>query len=66
MTKKDKNGTAAVMSAIIPGLGQIYKGRMLRAVGIWAAMFVGFLMLFLPAIAVYVWNIYDAYKLVEE
>lgn len=30
-TRKDKNGAAAVLSFLLPGLGQLYKGQLIGA-----------------------------------
>ena len=48
------NITAAVLSALVPGLGQFYKGHLLRGL---------FFLLFFWTVIVYVIGIVDAYLL---
>lgn len=69
-------GLAAVLSLLIPGLGQIYAGRIGRGLiflflviplTVIIAMFLWYLFLpvFLP-LAFWIWNIYDAYNICKE
>lgn len=54
---------AAVLSFLIPGLGQLYGGRFLRAVGFFVIAIVASVV-FLPAgLVVAIVAAYDAYKL---
>ncbi|MCE5295900.1 MAG: DUF5683 domain-containing protein [Euryarchaeota archaeon] len=60
-------GLAAVLSFLIPGLGQIYNGQIGKGlIMIIAAIVCGVLMLLLIGIVLYlilwVWGIYDAYN----
>lgn len=48
---------AAVLSFVVPGLGQVYNGRFLRG----AAVF-----LLSWTVIVYLWGIYDAYRLASD
>lgn len=58
-----KDPVLAAILSIIPGLGQIYCGRILRGIGFFIAsmvlsfVFIGFL--------IWVLNIYDSYKLAK-
>lgn len=63
-------GLAAVLSAIWPGLGQIYNGEIGKGVAIMVVQVVNFILLFvligfLTGFAVWVWAIYDAYTVAE-
>jgi len=62
---KPTYGVPAILSAIIPGLGQLIKGQILKALFIWIISgVVGFLLwwtVIIPFI-VWAWNIYDAYN----
>lgn len=63
-------GLAAVLSAIWPGLGQIYNGEVGKGVAIMVAQVINFILLFvligfLTGFAVWVWAIYDAYTVAE-
>jgi TM2 domain-containing membrane protein YozV len=56
-------GLAAVMSLFIPGLGQLYCGRMMRAI----AFFIGTVVTvpFFIGLGVWLWNIIDAYNVAK-
>lgn len=61
---------AALASAVLPGLGQLYnreltKGLVLFAAAIFAAFSVAFVIGFLLYPAVWIYAIYDAYKVAE-
>lgn len=77
--EKKSVALAVVLSVFIPGLGQIYCGKVARGVGILVLSILMFFIFafaagsnpnssepvfpFLLWILVYIWNIYDAYKL---
>ena len=79
--EKKSVALAVVLSFFIPGLGQIYCGKVARGVGILVLSILMFFIFafaagsnpnssepvfpFLLWILVYIWNIYDAYKLAE-
>lgn len=55
-------GTAAVLSLIIPGLGQIYKGQIANGI-IWGVFVVaGYLMLIIPGIILHIACVKGAYS----
>ncbi len=63
-------GLAAVLSFIVPGLGQIYNGELAKGFafvagmivsGLLCAIFIGFFLL----IAVWIWAVIDAYRTAE-
>ncbi|RTQ50724.1 hypothetical protein EJV47_08825 [Hymenobacter gummosus] len=59
------HGVPALLSAFIPGLGQLIKGQILKAVFIWIASgVVGFLLWWtiVVPLALWAWNVYDAYN----
>jgi TM2 domain-containing membrane protein YozV len=63
-------GLAAVLSAIWPGLGQIYNGEIGKGVATMVLHVINFFLLFvligfLTGFAVWVWAIYDAYTVAE-
>lgn len=67
----NRAGIAAVASLLIPGAGQIYLGHLGRGLGFLAASFVaGLFSMFLVGIpfllAIWVYAIYDAYRLAED
>lgn len=56
-------GVAAVLSFLIPGLGQIYCGRLLRGI-IWLIFAIGgYAMLIVPGIILHIFCILDALSL---
>ena len=77
MTVGTKNsGLAALLSLIIPGLGQMYAGRIARGLvffflGIQLTVIIAvfffwlILPIFLP-LAFWIWNIFDAHRLCNE
>lgn len=62
---KTKHGLPALLSFFIPGLGQLIKGDILKAILIWVVggiiSFFLFWTVIVPLI-IWVWNIYDAYN----
>lgn len=66
-TKEEKHGFPAVLSALVPGVGQIVKGEVGRGLLIIAGTILGFLLMilligFVLTPILYVWQIYDAYN----
>lgn len=67
MNEKKTYGVPALLSFFVPGLGQIVKGQVVKAVAIWLALGISWLLQFvligfilLPLI--WLWQIYDAYN----
>ena len=64
-TAKPTYGVPALVSFFLPGLGQLIKGQILKALFIWAASgLVGFLLwwtIIIPFV-LWAWNVYDAYN----
>jgi TM2 domain-containing membrane protein YozV len=63
----EKYGMAALLSFLLPGLGQVVKGQILKAFVIWVGLIVfvvlSFLVIGLPLLLVlWLWQIYDAYN----
>jgi len=62
-------GLAAVLSAFWSGLGQIYVGRIGRGIGIMVGFvmvaLISWILLEIPLLIYWVWNIYDAYNLAK-
>lgn len=66
-TLPEKYGVAALLSFFVPGLGQIVKGQILKAILIWLGTVVfivlSFVVIGLPLLLVlWLWQIYDAYN----
>jgi TM2 domain-containing membrane protein YozV len=64
-------GIAVVASFFIPGLGQIYCGKILRGIGILiAAIIAACLIIVVIGLIIYpllwIWNLYDAYTLAKK
>lgn len=67
MSSNQKYGVPALLSFFIPGLGQIIKGEFFKAIGIWIAFAICWLLQFvligyLLGTILWVWQIYDAYN----
>ncbi|RPD46994.1 hypothetical protein DNI29_12610 [Hymenobacter sediminis] len=62
---KTTYGLPALLSAFFPGLGQLVKGQILKAILIWlVGGAVGFLLgwTIIVPVALWAWNVYDAYN----
>lgn len=63
--EKKTHSFPALVSFFIPGLGQLFKGHILKALFIWIVG--GFLSVFffwtiIVPLAIWLWNVYDAYN----
>jgi TM2 domain-containing membrane protein YozV len=59
-THKDP-AVAAILSFFVPGLGQVYNGDMGRGLLFFFGCAIGYLLLIIPGVLVFVFCIYDAY-----
>ncbi|MGQ4832909.1 MAG: zinc-ribbon domain-containing protein [Candidatus Asgardarchaeia archaeon] len=68
-SKEKDTAIAAILSFLLPGLGQIYVGKVGRGIGIFIGAiiiaFISFILFFIPSIIYWAWNIYDAYNLAK-
>ncbi|WP_342304779.1 hypothetical protein [Methanolobus sp. ZRKC5] len=67
MGSNQKHGIPALLSFFIPGLGQIIKGELFKAIGIWVVLVICLILQFiligyLLGAIVWIWQIYDAYN----
>ena len=62
--KEKDAGIAAVLSLIIPGLGQMYIGKIGR--GVLILLFTALLSMILVGFIIWIWNIFDAYNLAKK
>jgi TM2 domain-containing membrane protein YozV len=67
MSYKRTHGVPALFSFFIPGLGQLVKGHVSKALGVWAALIISAFMSvigigFLMGMVVWIAQIYDAYN----
>lgn len=60
-TKSKSTTTAAVLSMIWPGLGQVYNGQIVKGVGFWIVCLIGWMIS--PVLGIIVWacGLWDAY-----
>ena len=63
----ETHGIPAILSLIIPGLGQLVKGQIFKAIGIWVALTISSIMAYIllgliTTPIIYLWQIYDAYN----
>ena len=54
---------AAICSLVIPGLGQVYDGKLERGFLIFFGTVIGFFLLIIPGLCVWAFGIYDAYDI---
>lgn len=59
---QQKHGIPALLSFFIPGLGQIIKGQVIKGILFFIFTVLGFVMLVIPGIIVWFWQIADAYN----
>lgn len=57
-----KHGLPALLSFIIPGLGQLVKGHVGKGILIFFGFLIGLIILVLPGVIVWIYGIYDAYN----
>lgn len=62
-----KHGVPALLSLVVPGLGQLVKGEIFKAIGIWIAMAISTALAYviiglITTPLIYLWQIYDAYN----
>lgn len=61
MWEERKHGVPALLSFLIPGLGQIAKGQVGKGIAFFFGTLAGYSACIMPGIALHLWNIYDAY-----
>jgi TM2 domain-containing membrane protein YozV len=54
---------AAICSLVIPGLGQVYDGKLERGFLIFFGTIIGFFIFIIPGLCVWAFGIYDAYEI---
>jgi len=57
---------SVLLSFIVPGAGQMYSGRIGRGIGLLLGTIIGSFFLVLPGIAVYIYNLVDAFNVAQE
>jgi TM2 domain-containing membrane protein YozV len=57
-----KHGVPAILSFFIPGLGQIVKGQLAKGIFTFIGVSLGLIMLVIPGIIIWIWQIMDAYN----
>jgi TM2 domain-containing membrane protein YozV len=67
MSDKQTHGVPALLSFFIPGLGQLIKGHIFKAIGIWVALFISGMLVTLvigliTTPLLWLWQIFDAYN----
>ena len=57
---------AAILSFLMPGLGQIYTEKIGRGILMFVATMIGYICLILPGLIIWVINVFDAKKQADE
>jgi len=61
--EEKSTAVAAICSLVIPGLGQVYDGKLERGFLIFFGTVIGFFLLIIPGLCVWAFGIYDAYDI---
>jgi TM2 domain-containing membrane protein YozV len=61
--EEKSTAVAAICSLVIPGLGQVYDGKLERGFLIFFGTVIGFFLLYIPGLCVWAFGIYDAYHI---
>jgi TM2 domain-containing membrane protein YozV len=59
---KRTHGLPALLSFFIPGLGQIIKGEVVKGIFAFIGVAIGLVVLVIPGIIIWIWQISDAYS----
>jgi TM2 domain-containing membrane protein YozV len=59
---RQTHGVPALLSFFIPGLGQIVKGQVAKGIFTFIGFGLGLVMLVIPGVIVWIWQIVDAYN----
>jgi hypothetical protein len=62
MSERIRNPSLAAALSLIPGLGQVYNGMLIRGIVLFIATFLGLFIFIIPGICIWIYCIYDAYK----
>jgi TM2 domain-containing membrane protein YozV len=67
ISEKKTHGVPALLSFFVPALGQVVKGEIFKAIGIWIGLIIGGLLTlvligFILVPIIWLWQIYDAYN----
>jgi TM2 domain-containing membrane protein YozV len=57
---------AAILSFVIPGLGQVYNGQIVKGIVIFVAFIIGIFLVVIPGVIVWLYGIYDAYTTAQK
>lgn len=64
--KKDWNGAAAILSFLIPGLGQLYKGEIGRGLVLFIVTLIGYVFFIVPGLLLHLLTVADAGKRIRQ
>jgi len=67
MGDEQVHGVPALISLFVPGLGQLIKGQIFKAIGIWIALIISSALVvvgigIITTPIIYLWQVYDAYN----
>lgn len=60
MTKSKDPSLSGILSFLVPGLGQVYCGKIGRGIIIFIVAFIGYCCFVIPGVIVWIWGIVDA------
>ena len=61
-----RNPSAAVALSLIPGLGQVYNGMLVRGIILFVATLLGLFIFIIPGVCIWIYSIYDAFRTAEK
>jgi len=64
--KKERYDLPAFLSFLVPGLGQLIKGQVVRGILLFFGTLIGYSLWYIPGIIIHIYGIYDAYTKKKE
>ena len=66
MPERIRNPSLAVALSLIPGLGQVYNGMLVRGIILFIATLIGLLIFIIPGVCIWIYSIYDAFRTAQK
>jgi TM2 domain-containing membrane protein YozV len=61
-----RNPSLAAALSLLPGLGQVYNGMLVRAIILFIATLLGLFIFIIPGVCIWIYSIYDAFRTAEK
>jgi TM2 domain-containing membrane protein YozV len=66
MPARIRNPSLAAALSLLPGLGQVYNGMLVRGIILFIATLLGLLIFIIPGACIWIYSIYDAFRTAEK